>query len=112
MSLDLTDDYDLFDNTEAVTVTLQQRSIGGSTATVSIDTALRRAVDLRNPVYAQMLARHEGTTWHIAVDELGASNDIRPGDLITDSAGDAWTVKDSQLQTLSSRWRAVCRKEQ
>lgn len=33
---------------------------------------------------------------------------VKPGDTITDSAGDVWTVGLVSLLTLGTRWRCVC----
>lgn len=113
VTLDISDDYAIFDNPESVTVTLKRAS-GNDTATV--DNALRGALS-RDQVLAlggSLMADH--CTWFIPNDQLisgGASRVIKPKDTIAPS-GEVWTVSDAKMVAAGgskSGWQCWCVKE-
>ena len=107
-TIDVTTDYLIFDNTEAVTVTLKRAA--GDTAR-SVTSALQRAVTRNDSQTAGVQIGSDSTVWHIANDELTSGDAIKEGDTITDAASVVWTVKGVSFGTFETRWRCVCVKQ-
>ncbi len=114
VTLDLSSDYELFDNTEPVDVVL--KSLGGTAAenTVRVENALRRELSKREQESLGGLLNNRSVVWEIPVEQLGDSVEIQEGDVILELEPDAplrWTVVSTQLATLKTRWRCICNKQ-
>jgi len=82
-TIDISNDYQYFDNIEAVTLTLERNA--GDT-TVAITKALRGAKSTAE--LSRMGARFatDSLTFFLPGNEVGSSNNVEPGDTITDGA--------------------------
>jgi uncharacterized protein YerC len=108
-TLDLSDDYQFFDNTESVNVEI--RSIS---QTVRVDNALRRSLSKREQESLGGLLTNSSVVWEIPVAEFGDAYDIQEGDFIYELDPDrplTWSVVSASLATLRTRWRCVCNKQ-
>jgi len=104
MNFDVSTDHEIFDNTEAVTVTLER---SGGPEQIENVTVLRRALNRQEVLAAGGFLTGDETVFNIPSTELGTGKTIREGDRVT--AGDEdWRVKAAGLLTFKSRWRAVC----
>lgn len=103
LTFDPSSDFtDVVDGTEAVT--LERR---GTSTEDSVATALRRAVTITEAGESNGNYTASDTTWHLSIAQLATQPRI--GDVIVDASSDRWTVLDVAKQTLSNRWRCVCR---
>ena len=103
MNLNVDDDYLIFDNTEAVTVTLNR---SGTAEEVVVSNALRRALT-REDRRTVVALKVDNTIWNIAVTQLGATKTLKNGDTIT-AGTEIWHVEAVTMNTWRTRWRAVC----
>jgi len=97
-----TDFVDVVDGLEAVTF-LER---GGGT-TQAITKALRRQISRREAEASNGKYQASDTIWHVSQTELASQP--QPGATITDGEGTIWTALESSRDTLTSRWRCVCR---
>lgn len=102
MSLELTNDYELFDG--QATVELWQPE---ATAAITVAGALRGPIARQEAVPAGGQVVQADAVWNLPVAELAERP--RLGSLIVESSGAAWTVLTVDLQTLATRWRCTTR---
>jgi hypothetical protein len=104
---DIANDYQIIDGVEDVTVTPRTPA---AAAQPNVK-ALRRAIS-RSEVFfgGQVGISPNDTVFHLWVSTLGGIVP-NPGDTITQAGGQAWEILSQQLQTLSTRYRCVCRKQ-
>ena len=107
MTLNVDNDYLIFDNTESVTVT-RERTDGDDSVTV--DNALRRAISRAELSAAGVRITGRELVWNIPKTQLG-DGDIAEGDTITDTEGVVFHVKSLQFGTWESRVRAICQRD-
>jgi len=101
-------DYENWESTEAVTVTLKRS--GGNTA-IAVANAKRAALTRQEQLLGGTTLRGDETVWSIPVtllQELNASVVIREGDTIA-TGDEVWQIIKPNLLRLGSRWRCVCR---
>lgn len=107
--IDYSDDWQWWDNTEPVTVSLARQS---GTTTVAITAAFRGDIS-RNAADAlgvELVANSQ--IWSIPAALMG-SNELCQGDTITDEAGIVWNVEAAVLVTLGTSklyWTAATNK--
>ncbi len=102
MSLDLSEDYLLFDNLTSVTLKFRD----GSPDELINGKALRRAVTFREAMASNGKVTTSDVHWHIPVDGLNKTPTL--GDKIVHGSTE-WTVLVREEQTLSTRLRFTCR---
>ena len=114
MTLDLSQDMSLADNTQTVTVTTKR--VSGDTQ-IEVAGALRRVLDRPLESFSGITLQGDEIVWNLPDGQLGGS-EIEPGDTITeaaiadiDSETAIWTVLIVSNRTLGTRWRAICRKQ-
>ena len=106
MSFDPSSDFaDLVDGTEPITLNRRGSTPGG--AGENVQNALRRAVTLSEAALSNGKYTASDLTWHLPREQL--SNRPGLGDVITDAAGQRWTVLDVTAATLQSRWQCSTR---
>jgi hypothetical protein len=108
-TIDASSDYQYWDNTEAVTVSL----VRDSTTTVSISAALQQDVSRRTESYLGVHVTGDETIWHVPNALLNpASNgrEILIDDLITDAGGLVWAVVAVTRAAWKTRWECLCRR--
>ena len=91
MTLDISGDYVIFDNSE--TITLRQIRPDGATS-VTIENAVAGVVNRQRLAAA-------------GIEITGVEVD----DIITDSANIRWRVLQTSLATLDTRWTVACRRQ-
>jgi len=79
----------------------------GSSGSISINGALRRAVNTREAAASNGHYQRGDTVWHLPADGLGVEPCL--GCVLIDNAGVRWTVLEVSRQTLGSRWRLITR---
>ena len=107
MAFDVSTDYLIFDNVEALTVTLKRNA--GDT-TVEVTKALQQQVDRGELEAAGVRITGQAKSWSIAVTEMGSS-EFTEGDTVTDDDSVIWTVKTIALKTWDSSWVIACQRE-
>lgn len=107
-TLDVTQDFLNWDNTEAVTVSLIRTT--GTTAR-SIANGLRRAINRTDSQVAGIQIGSESTVWNIPVAQMTTGDEIKEGDTVTDDDAIVWRIKIVALLTFKTRWRLVCTKQ-
>ncbi len=107
--IEYSNDYQWWDNTEAVTITLVRES---GTTTVSVAIGSRSDISTRELASSTQGVFQAGDVrWKIPVILLGISNRLLPDDLITDASGVVWNVRSvSEVRVGTSRlhWEAIC----
>lgn len=106
MPLDLSQDYRIFDNLEAGTLTSKRTS---GDVMFPVEQALRRALTKKE--LADSYGRYTGldVVWHLPKDLIPAV-DPKPGDIWTDDETETdWTILEAKFNTLKSMWRCVSR---
>lgn len=115
MALDITNDYLIFDNTEAITLTLK-RNAGNLTVTAS--NALRGRVPIRTEPtrFSGALATDTLSFFiphdQIVEDRAGESPEV--GDTITDGSSNVYTIESASqvaMATSVSGWRCIVNPE-
>lgn len=120
MTLDLTDDFDLFDNKETVIYT--RRNLEGAVVYTGGVTALHRALE----GHLQILHSRGGLLgssmggagtpqmmqtfahWHLKADELPTAP--RRGDRLESVLRGTWEVASVNSETFATRYLCLCRK--
>lgn len=102
MTLNLSTDYLIFDNAQAVTWT--QASTGTE---ISVASALRREIKNTERQPSNGTYRHGDVWWEVPVTLL--TTEPGPGDTLTDASSNEWTVLQVDVSTLASRYRCHCR---
>jgi len=100
---DATEDFaDVVDGLEAVTVNRR-----GSSDDTAVIHALQRAINTHemSPTEGRVMAGD--VRWHLPIEECATPP--RMGDTIIDGNSDRWTVLAVHEETLSARWKCVCR---
>ena len=93
---------EVVDGLEQVTLTRP-----GSSTSTQVAHALRRAVKVRELKDWDDQYRASDVTWHLPVSEVASRP--RLGDVIIDTDGQRWTVRDVRNATAGVRWRCLCR---
>ena len=108
MPIDVSADYLIWegDGTRTITYTSRQSPTSDLAAQVATYT-LRRAVSAREVAASNGRYTGSDVNFHVPAGLLPYT--AKPGDLITDSDGTDYRVLDASLETLSSRWKCVCR---
>lgn len=108
ISINLTDDGATFDGSEAIG--LASIVNGAAAANVNVPGALRQGVDRQAAqlVAAGLAVEPGDVTFHIPAGQLGGI-EPKPGDVITDVGGNAYTVLSVAKETFGTRWACVCR---
>lgn len=88
--IDVSNDYQFFDNTEAVTLTLKR--FAGDT-TVSIASALRGRTSRDEPIRSGAALMRDSLSFFLPGDEVTSSNEVEPGDTVTDASANIFTIK-------------------
>jgi hypothetical protein len=111
LPVDLTQDYQYTDATEAATFSAQ-RSSGQFTVPLSfakrldLDRALGRSLGI-------VSIEQDAIAWYVSGNELAANNsglsDCQEGDTITDAAGIVWSVFSSQYTAETNMWLLATR---
>ena len=114
MTLDLAGDMSLADNVQTVTLTTK-RAVGGTH--IEVAGALKRSLNQAYETFSGLNLQGDEVVWNLPSDQLGGA-EVEPGDTITEDAISAidsqsviWTVLAVANLTLTTRWRAVCRKQ-
>jgi hypothetical protein len=107
VTLDVSTDYKIADNTEPVTVITKRAS--GNTS-ISVTGALRRAVRREHQFFGGVSLQGDELIWNIPDGQLSGA-ELQKGDTITDAQSVVWTILSVAILTFGSRWRAVCRQE-
>ena len=108
MSLDVSADYLLWDNTEAVTVNLVRNS---GTTSVTVSAALAQEVTKRTATYGDVVLTGSELVWHVPHALLapnGESRRIEVNDTIVTASGEVWVVLQSRWAAWRTRWECVC----
>jgi hypothetical protein len=120
MALDLSDDFDLFDNTEAVTY--QRRNLAGEVVQTATVTGLHRALEGHlNILHSRggLLGSSMGGAgtaevmqqfahWHLKAE--GMEFAPRRGDRIVSVTRGTWEVATANSETFATRHLCFCRK--
>ncbi len=107
-TLDVSQDFLNFDNTEEVTVSLIRTT--GTTAR-TVDNGLRRGTTLNDSQIAGVQLGSNSRVWNIPNEQLTSGDEIVAGDTITDEDSVVWKVKGVSFLTFETRWRCVCTKQ-
>lgn len=103
MSLDLSDEYLVFDGTEPVTLTYH-RAAGDNSRRV--DHALREPVKIQVSAGEWIISDKE-CFWNLWKKEVGSIEPIQ-NDRIKDCKGKVWVIQDVENPTLATRFRCRC----
>lgn len=106
VTLDLSDDYLIWDNRETITYTVEKRA--GDVAH-TIDDCKRRALTYRELAFSGGAYTSGDRAWLIPTVKLPAGVTPKIADRVTDGGGTAWTVLDAALNTFQSWWRLTTR---
>lgn len=105
-TLDLSADYLIFDNPEAVNVVLRSGS-----GTVAVAHAIKRELRHRERSAFGELLSSNAVVWEIPQAELGDGVEIHEGDYIEATeivASGQWVVVRRDHATFKTRWRCFC----
>jgi hypothetical protein len=104
-TLDVSDDFELFDNTEYVT--FRSLNSDGRTFTETPDVlALARSerTETRTiPNGGRKLVRVK--TWHLKAGDLPDGQKVKYGDQIVTAASETWLIDIAVAETWKTRWR-------
>lgn len=112
MTFDPSNDYQIFDGIETVTLTARSRP-GGVGATqeaspVTVAGAFREELTARDLTVGEgFLQGSNGVAWNLPGPTLGDAEPKRL-DLITDGAGKVWIVQNVTYNTLVDFYRCLC----
>ncbi|MCE9604571.1 MAG: head-tail adaptor protein [Planctomycetia bacterium] len=101
-SLDLSNDFAVFDGAESVVIR-EPRPRSGEQTTAG----LHRAVTLREIEASRGKYLAGDVRWHFPTSEVPACPVL--GSTITDGEGRTWTILEANHETLGSRWRCTAR---
>lgn len=106
VTLDMTDDYQIFDNTESVKVTLRN----DSALEVTVGNALKRQIRAREQNAYGALLTNSSVIWEIPQAQLGTGKKVSEGDYIDgiDNVAEKWTVVRVDHCNSGTRWRCYC----
>ena len=107
MTLDISDDYTIFDGGEVVT--LRQIRPDGATS-VTIDNAVSGPVDRRRAAMAGIDVTGDERSFSLNATQPGARG-VQVDDLVIDSTGGRWRVLSTSLASLDARWIVLTRKQ-
>lgn len=105
MSLDFSEDWEIWDNVEEVTYTSVTNS---GDVEYTVRRALKRAVSAREASMSRGAYRTDDVNWIVPRPELPT---VKPQlrDRITDDDGTVWTVLNFADMGLRASWRMTCR---
>jgi hypothetical protein len=107
MTLDISGDYVIFDNGEAVTLR-QIRPEGASS--VRVANAVAGVVNRARLAAAGIEITGDEKGFSLNALQVGSLG-VEVDDIIIDSAGERWRVLSTSLATLDTRWSVVCRRQ-
>lgn len=105
-SLDVSNDFAVFDGAETVTLHGPRTSNGVEPTAVSLP-ALRRVLTVREVEASNGKYAASDVRWHLPDAEL--PNAPALGSVIVDADGRAWTILEATRVTLGSRWSCTAR---
>lgn len=114
VTLDFTEDYAVWDNTEAVKLVLKRSPANGGDVTFSVATALRLPVTVREAAASGGAYTTRDTTWRvpgILTPKLNADRLLAPvpGDQVLATDNTKWTVLDVSYSPLDTTYSLTCR---
>jgi len=110
MTIDYSDDYQYWDNSEAVTVTVRR---AGSNEEVSVSIAVRESGDTSSEFFNGIRLRGDELLWHVPV-ALMDSNEIEPGDEIKDAGNVKYNVQSvvkAGVGNSAVEFQCLCKKQ-
>ena len=111
MSIDISSDYLLADNTESVTFTSDPN---GTPSAVTVANASRRQVNRQELQFGGVGISADDIIWVLPASQLG-SLEPRPNDTITDAASNVYRIGNSihkrQLGNSTTHWRVATVKD-
>ena len=107
MTLDISDDYTIFDGGEVVT--LRQIRPDGATS-VTVDNAVSGPVDRRRAAMAGIDITGDERSFSLNATQPGARG-VQVDDIVIDSTGERWRVLSTSLASLDARWIVLTRKQ-
>lgn len=113
--LDLSEDYRVWDNVEAVTVESARRGDPFALAPVSanlpehVAVAKRRAVTRREQAASGGAYTADDLVWLLPQAVLRPGLTFEPADVVVSREGSRWTVLEAGLNKWRQTWRLVCR---
>lgn len=111
MTLEIDDDYLMFDGTESVTLTL--RRVSGDVE-VSIANALRQPMTRRFAQAGGVSIEEADTVFSVPDAQLNPSGNgrrVQSLDLVEDAAGVVYVVIQAMQATLRTRWDLICNRK-
>lgn len=105
-SLDLSNDFAVFDGAQNVVIRGPRTSSGVAPAEQPT-AALRRAVTVREIEASHGKYAAGDVRWHFPAAAITAAPAL--GSMIVDTDGRAWTILETSHETLGSRWRCTAR---
>jgi head-tail adaptor len=106
-SLDLSNDFAVFDGAETVTLRGPRTSSGVEPTAVSLP-GLRRKLTVREIEASGGKYAASDVRWHLPEAELPSAPAL--GSVIVDADGRAWTILEATRVTLGSRWSCTARR--
>lgn len=108
MSLDLSEDYLVWEGLEPVTLEVSRRQ--GSGQRVGLCKAKRRALTRRELAASAGAYTGEDLVWLLPQAQLPECKfQVKPADVVTDGEGREWTVLEAAHNKLRQTWRLVTR---
>lgn len=107
MTLDISDDYQIFDGGEVVT--LRQIRPDGATS-VTVDNAISGPVDRRRAAMAGIDITGDERSFSLNATQPGTRG-VQVDDIVIDSTGERWRVLSTSLASLDARWIVLTRKQ-
>src|SRR5436305_1192247 len=106
-NLDLSGDYLVWDNVEALTH--RRGSILGGGAETAIDTAKRRAITKKELAASFGAYTGRDLVWLVPQAVLPVGFEIADGDKLLDTDGFTFTVLEAGWNKTKQTWRCICR---
>ena len=116
LTLDLSQDYLVWDNLEAITYLVAWASANGAEEARAVTQAMRRAPTWKELAAANGAYTGQDLVWEIPAALLNLPQTPqnkrpgpKPGDQVKDANGDTWTVLEAALEAVGSVWRLITR---
>lgn len=113
ITVDTSQNYLAWNNTEAVTLTSHQNAPAGDKA-FALPTAKRRAPKWKELAASGGVYTGQDLVWLLPQTVVSAAGAIgnrqpKPADTIEDAAGNVWTVLEAAYNAIRSTWMLTCR---